>query len=92
MCQAQYGILIFQDLLNIVRGYCFQGKSVDGTFLSEQTRHTSCLSFGGLIRAVEKNGKSEGAVKLVAHLHQELGLHGKLISQQLDGIMFKFAY
>ena len=70
---------MFQPLTDMMYAYCVSGESADGNIkVSRATRNKACLTLGGLIYSLKKNGQNENALKLATDLHDKLGLHGRI--------------
>lgn len=68
-------------LLDVLHGFCMKGKYTGNftTTVSRVTRNVACLTFGGLVGSMQKNGQEDAVSDFAGSLHRELGLHGECL-------------
>ncbi|KAL4221422.1 hypothetical protein ACF0H5_019680 [Mactra antiquata] len=63
------------ELVNIILNMCKTGKAPNGLQISNSLKELSCLTFGGLMKSMNKYGDADTAHELIEHIHSLLGLH-----------------
>lgn len=56
---------------------CKTGTFTNGERISKALQEQSCLTFGGMVKAMNNYGDPKTAESLIEHIHTMIGLHGE---------------